>query len=582
MNHLSHAVRRMAPLLRLAPILLLAPALSNCESVGADQDLIEARNNTRPVARAGADGEAPVGAALELDGTASYDPDGDEIIYHWTVESRPATSALSTSPFSVNGDRNSGSTTVIPDVEGLFVFSLQVEDPAGVRSNTDRVIYRVKSTLDLPIADAGSSISGLEGVPLCLDGGESYDPNGLPLEFQWSLVSVAAGSALTDADLQTTDAQCCITADVPGTAAVRLVVNNGLEDSEPDFAFVGAASTNEGPQAVAEVLSAASCDFIRLTAENSLDPESDALGYLWEVLVVPSGSSVATGSSAFDDSNSATPSFYADIAGEYTVQLVVNDGEAFSIPVFLDVAVGMTTVNSPPIVIPTPDAYLSNSGPSCPSGASGQYCPEVIVALDALDSIDPDGDFMTFTWEVVIPALPTGSPACYTLDMRDSFGDGWHNAYVNVVEDGNSIGHFTVGPLENGGDFSVESFCVAEGASVELFWQGGSGTVWTDIYDYECSYNLIDSAGGVIFSQPRVPGIGPADGLAYSFTASLSSLSTAELLSNTGPEVELSFNGPSSCSGEINTYEVEVIVTGTDCVGDSSQATVALVYHCGN
>jgi len=575
MHHLSHPFRRLVPLLRLAAILALAPLLSHCQAIDTDTNLIEARNNTRPVARTGADGEAPVGAELQLDGTSSYDPDGDEISYHWAVESRPASSALSASPFSVNGDRNSGSTTVIPDVEGVFVFSLQVEDPAGVRSNTDRVIYRIKSTLDLPIADAGSSISGLEGVPMCLDGGESYDPNGLPLEFQWSLVSVAGGSTLTDADLDTTDAQCCITADVPGTSAVRLVVNNGLEDSEPDFAFVGAASTNEGPQAVAEVVSAASCDFIRLTAQSSVDPEADALNYLWEVLVVPNGSGVTTGSSAFDDSTSATPSFYADIAGEYTIQLVVSDGEAFSVPVFLDIQVGMTSINSPPIVIPTPDAYLSNSGPSCPSGTSGQYCPEAIIALDALDSVDPDGDFMTFSWEVVTLALPSGSPACYTLDMRDSYGDGWNGASLQVHENGAFLGSFDVSTSENGGSSSAENFCVAENSLVEIFYSGGS-------WDSEVSYDVLDSAGGVIFSQPRVPGIGPPDGLAHSFTASLSSVSTAQLLSTTGAEVELSFNGPSSCSGEINTYEVEVIVTGTDCVGDSSQATVALVYHCGN
>jgi len=567
-------------LLRLSPIFLLALALPSCEAVTGDQALIQAQNNTRPVARAGDDGEAPVGAPLNLDGTGSYDPDGDEISYFWTVEAKPETSGLADSPFSVNGDRNSGRTTVIPDVEGIYVFALQVQDPAGERSNTEHVIYRVKSTLDLPFADAGPGVSGLEGSSLCLNGSESYDPNGLELAYQWLIVSTPPGSILTVADLETTGSECCVVPDAPGTIAIRLVVNNGLENSEPDFAFIGAASTNEGPTAIAEITSAASCDYIRLSGENSTDAEADPLNYRWDLLAAPLESTISPGSDVFDDATSATPSFYADVSGEYTVQLVVDDGEAFSIPVFIDINVETTEVNSPPVVVPSPDAYISNLGPSCPTGSSSQFCPEVVVPLDALDSFDPDGDPMTFSWEVLIPPLAAGAPACYTLDMRDSFPDGWHGAYVNVVEDGNSIGHFTVGQFENGGAFSVESFCVAEGASGQLFWQGGSGTVFNDTYDFECSYNLIDSTGTVIFAEPRTSS-GPPDGLRHSFTASASAVTTGSIEPSTGAETELTMLGPSSCTGEINTYQVEVLITGTDCVGASSQATLAVEYHCG-
>jgi len=557
--------RRIHRLLHMAPLLILVPLLSNCGATVATQDLLEAQNNTRPVARAGADGEAPVGAELALDGTGSYDPDGDEISYHWTVASKPPGSQLSDSPFSVNGDRNAGSTTVTPDVEGTFIFALQVEDPTGVRSNTDRAIYDVKSTLDLPIADAGNSVTGLEGIPLCLDGSESYDPNGLTLEYEWSLVSVPAGSIVTDADLQTTDAQCCLNVDVPGTVVVRLVVNNGLEDSEPDFAFIAAASTNQGPQAVAAVISAASCDFIRLTGENSVDPESDPLNYQWEVLAVPNGSAVTTGTDALDDPESATPSFYADLAGEYIIQLVVNDGEAFSVPVFLTVEVDLTTVNSPPIVIPSPDTYISNSGPSCPSGSSGVFCPEAVVPLDALASVDPDGDFMSFSWQVVVDPLSTGTPACYILRMRDSFGDGWHNAYIDVHVNGSSVGQFTF----LSGSSASGNFCGQEGDTVELYWHP---TIWNN----EVSYDLIDSSNNsVLFSDSSPPA-----GLRYSMVAGAGIIGT--LSTESGAQTELTIAGPSSCSGDTNTYEVEVVLTGTDCVGDSAQATVAVVYHCGN
>jgi len=527
--------------------------------------LILAQNNTRPVARAGEDGEAPVGAVLTLDGTGSYDPDGDEISYHWSVEAKPETSQLSDSPFSINGDRNSGNTTVIPDVEGIYVIALQVQDPANVRSDTERVIYRIKSTLDLPIADAGPGVSGLEGESLCLDGSESNDPNGLALEFQWTIVSAPTGSTLTDADLQITDSACCVVPDAPGTIAVRLVVNNGLEDSEPDFAFIGAASTNEGPVAVAEVTEAASCDFIRLSGEGSTDPESDPLNYRWELLAVPLNSTVSPGHLAFDDATSPTPSFYADVSGEYTMQLVVDDGEAFSIPVFIDVEVEMTQNNTPPIAVPSSDAYLSNIGPSCPTGSSGHFCPEAVVPLDALGSVDPDGDSMTYSWQIVDDSPELGTTAsCYILAMRDSYGDGWHSAYIDVRVNGSSISQHTF----PSGSSATGNFCAQTGDTVELYW---NPTIWNS----EVSYDLIDAAtNSILFTDSA-----PPSGLRYSFPVGFSVVGS--ISQEEGPHTELTIAGPSSCAGDTNTYEVEVLLTATDCSGDSSQSTVAVVYHCG-
>ena len=56
------------------------------------------------------------------------------------------------------------------------------------------------------------------------------------------------------------------------------------------------------------------------------------------------------GDPGLDDSHAEQPSFYAEVVGDYRVQLVVNDGEDYSTPVFLDVSVELTTVNEPPLV----------------------------------------------------------------------------------------------------------------------------------------------------------------------------------------------------------------------------------------
>ena len=417
------SLRSLSPgLLAGAAMLALAPAVTQCNTpLTPNTPLVSAAlNNTAPVARAGAGGEAAIGAPLTLDGTASYDPDGDEILFIWTVDSAPEASEIGANPFSANEDRNAGVVTVNLDVEGIYIFALVVEDTAGTQSDTDYVVYEANSALEPPVADAGANITGLEGSEACLDGSNSHDPGGAELTFAWSIVSLPEGSVLTTADLTPADQEVCFVPDAPGTYAVALVVDNGLTESEPDFAFVAAGSTNQGPTAAADATSAASCDFIVLSGAGSTDPEDDALFYNWDLLVVPPGSATVLGQTAFDDPQSETPRFYADVEGEYTVQLVVNDGEDYSTPVFLEVDVDLTTENEPPVVRVSPDAYYSSPSPSCATDSFGNCtscpnCGAVTVPLDALETTDPDEDNVHITWEIL------QGPANTTLASEEGF-----------------------------------------------------------------------------------------------------------------------------------------------------------------
>ena len=392
------------PLLAASGALALISLSSQCGGSPV-ANLPQAINNTSPVARIADVDVASVGSPVTLDGSASYDPDGDEIVYSWTVASRPKASLIGESPFTANNDRNADTTTVTPDVAGVYTFALRVEDPSGALSNSAFVIVEATPGLDLPIADAGVNQSGLEESEICLDGSESYDPNGYELSYQWTMVAGPDASDLDTASITTADATACITPDAPGSYSLALVVNNGIVDSEPDFAFISAGSTNQGPIAVAELLGGASCDFVQLSGANSSDPEGDELSYRWEVLVVPPESTVSTGPDAFDDAEAVEANFYADVEGEYTIQLVVTDGEDYSIPVLLDVNVVETTVNTPPVVATSPDAYFNAPQPNCQFDSYGnctscQSCPAVIVPLDALNTTDPDGDIFTISWAV--------------------------------------------------------------------------------------------------------------------------------------------------------------------------------------
>ncbi len=403
---------RHGKLLLGASMLLALPLLARCAAptltnVGGTLNL----NNTNPVARAGADGQAPLGVNLPLNGTTSYDPDGDEIVFHWTVDQAPEGSSLlpevTDNPFAVNDTRNAGITAVVPDMEGVFIFALYVEDPSGAVSDKDYVIFEVESTLQLPIADAGNNQASLEGSEVCVDGSASWDPGGLEIGYAWTMVATPESSSLTSGSLSDpTVVAPCFTPDAPGTFTLALVVDNGLATSEPDFVFVAAGSTNQGPVATGTVIQAASCGFVQVSALTSTDPEGDALYYSWDILLVPQGSSVLVGDAAFDDPTAAEPRFYADVEGEYMLQLVVNDGEDYSAPVFMELELSEKEVNAAPIVVVSPDAYFYNPSPTCSSDAYGNCtncpnCDSASLPINANGTSDPDLDPLSVQWSIV-------------------------------------------------------------------------------------------------------------------------------------------------------------------------------------
>ena len=66
-----------------------------------------------------------------------------------------------------------------------------------------------------------------------LDGTMSSDPNGLGLNYRWTLVSSPEGSTAVLGD--DTNSQAKFEADAVGIFKVKLVVNNGLVDSAPAY-----------------------------------------------------------------------------------------------------------------------------------------------------------------------------------------------------------------------------------------------------------------------------------------------------------------------------------------------------------
>lgn len=196
-----------------------------------DQVVIQAFNNP-PVADAG-DDQAIIaaGSTVQLDGSGSYDEDGDPLTYHWEFVSLPPGSS------AVLSDPASPQPSFVAGVRGDYVIALTVNDPWDAGTPARITISFINVT---PVAVVQPVAPVLQGETVHLDGSGSFDENGDALDFAWSLVEKPAGSTAVILPADGTEAG--FVAGRPGQYVISLIVNDGRVDSEPCIVTVFAIS----------------------------------------------------------------------------------------------------------------------------------------------------------------------------------------------------------------------------------------------------------------------------------------------------------------------------------------------------
>ena len=179
--------------------------------------------NTAPVANAGEDQSIDTAMVAQLDGSASYDANGDALSYSWTQISRPDGST------SVLSDDGAITPTVFIDMPGRYTFSLVVNDGME-ESVADTVTFNTNNLR--PVADAGENVSVTAGESISLDGSGSFDPEGSELNYRWNLLSEPEGSETLIYEAST--ASPTLELQESGTYVAQLIVNDGEHDSLPD------------------------------------------------------------------------------------------------------------------------------------------------------------------------------------------------------------------------------------------------------------------------------------------------------------------------------------------------------------
>lgn len=197
-----------------------------------------------PVADCGGAQSAEVGDRVDLDGTGSSDPEGAALTYAWSLASVPDCSGLgSNSVYSAD----QALASFVPDCAASFVVGLAVSDGESWSAPAYCTVS-VGTGNQLPVSDAGVSgdLSPCTEHNYELDGYGSYDPEGAPLIYAWTLLSTPAGSSATQADLSDATLPNPVFAwDVTGSYSFELRVSDGTYQSAPDVVTVTFRDTDQ-------------------------------------------------------------------------------------------------------------------------------------------------------------------------------------------------------------------------------------------------------------------------------------------------------------------------------------------------
>jgi len=323
-----------------------------------------------------------------------------------------------------------------------------------------------------PVADAGPDQTGVAGSRVTLDGSGSSDADGDSLGFDWTLTR-PSGSSATLSDR--TAVMPTFISDVAGQYIAELIVSDGTDISFTDTVNVNLDQANTAPVADAGQ-----------NGSGSSDVDGDGLNYSWSFMSRPTNSSAT-----LTNPTAVKPTFRADLAGAYMLELVVNDGSLDSDP---------ATVNI--------NAENGNTVPVADAGPDQAAAIGDIVQLDGSGSSDVDGDPLTYQWSFM--AIPAGSTAIFSNDsaVKPTFEADVPGTFVVqlIVNDGsldsapvtvniNAASGNTAPIADAGPDQSV-----TVGDSVQLDGSG-SGDANGDSLIYSWSFMSVPDGSGAALSD---------------------------------------------------------------------------------
>ncbi|MEW8005072.1 MAG: PKD domain-containing protein [Candidatus Thiodiazotropha sp.] len=411
--------RTVAPNFLMPADAELAFTLSVTDDSGAvTRDFIVVRsainNNQPPLADAGIDQTVVVGEIVQLNGGMSSDPDGSIVKYIWRQISGESVQL---------DNNNSAAPTFTAAAPGEIVFRLYVEDNNGSRT-PDEVLVNVVIDSNLPpVAVAGPDGSGVEGRVFTMDANQSSDPDGSISTYLWEQISgpVASvwsrsfdsprvGILLPDVTQDTPIIFRLTVTDDQGSTATDEITIHVLENLPPDPIPTPAQTVVEGDYHV--------MDATALFQTQPLD--SIKLGsYRWRQI---SGPPVTLQYRQYrEQARILAPNVQSTT--QLVFEITANDQRGL-------IARNTITLN----IIRQVD-LPANILPQANAGVDHVSTSHSYIVVDGSNSIDPDGEIVSYSWEVI----DTPESVVYVTNFR---GDTTYP--TNYAVSVNAPGDYTI------------------------------------------------------------------------------------------------------------------------------------------
>jgi len=350
--------------------------------------------NITPIAKVGPKILTQVGETIWLDGSSSYDEDGNLLKYNWQLKSRAESSQATLT------DNQIMRPSMTIDVAGSYEVELTVTD--GSRTSEPDSL-KIETSNTPPIANPGDNKSVQVGDVITLDGSRSSDINGDRLIYSWSISKKPESSTATLSS--TSMIRPVLSIDAKGEYVIQLLVNDGSVDSEPKT--IKLFTENLPPIANAgNDISETIGNTVEINGNQSFDPENQPIGFEWALINKPESSSTELTSA-----NDIITGFSVDVSGDYVVQLIVNDGEAFS----------------------EPDTVLINSSRTRPVSLLADEISLTqgeTITLDGSNSFDVDDDNLRYRWSFLFTPPLNKAELSRTFGRTVSFEPLWEGEYI--------------------------------------------------------------------------------------------------------------------------------------------------------
>jgi large repetitive protein len=332
--------------------------------------------NRRPIADAGLPRVVPEFDAtmtrqtVTLNGSASFDPDGDPLTYAWTQVAGPAITLA---------NPNTATPSFLADVPAntTYVFQLVVSD--GMDSSQPKQVEITVLNVNrkpVAVATAPGSVDERSTPTITLDGSSSSDEDGEPLTYTWRQIDNGAPEVVLSNPSSATPSFNTPEVSANTQFAFSLVVNDGYENSAPVTVAVTVNNVDRAPTASAgENMTVDGRTLVTLSGSGG-DPDGDTISYAWTQV---QGSAVS-----LVGADTATPSFTSpDVKAAEVLRFqltVTANGQSASDTVTITVR-----ADRPPTVNAGVAQIVNGRTPVNLFGSAS----------------DPEGDAITYAWTVL-------------------------------------------------------------------------------------------------------------------------------------------------------------------------------------